>query len=312
VKRWLVLIAVALPAFAQHATSVATIGMTVADADRSIAFYRDVLSFEKISDVERMGEDVERETGVFGARIRVVTMRIGNESIELTEFLTPKGRPIPVDSRSNDRWFQHIAIVVSDMDRAYARLRAARVEHVSTAPQRIPDSNKAAAGIRAFYFRDPDEHNLEVIFFPAGKGDPRWQSANGRLFLGIDHTALVVSSTDASLRFYRDLLGLRVAGESENSGTEQEHLNLVRGAHLHISGLRAPAGPGVEFLDYLAPRDGRALDGERPNDIVHWQTTIAVDDLAGVTQRLREARAGFIAETVVRDPDGHAIRLTQR
>ncbi len=286
--------------------------MTVSNADRSIAFYRDVLSFEKVSDEEKLGEDIERATGVFGARVRVVTMRLGNESIELTEYLTPKGRPIPAGSRSNDRWFQHIAIVVSDMDRAYAQLRAAKVEHVSTAPQRIPGTNKAAAGIRAFYFRDPDEHNLEVIFFPNGKGDPRWQAANGRLFLGIDHTALVVSNTDASLRFYRDLLGLRVAGESENFGTEQEHLNLVSGAHLHISGLRAQAGPGVEFLDYLSPRDGRALDSESPNDVVYWQTTLRVDDLNAMMRRLHEARVAFIAENVVRDPDGHAIRLMQQ
>ncbi len=308
----LLVFALAFPLFAQHVTNVQTIGMTVADADRSIAFYRDVLSFEKVSDEEKLGDDVERSTGVFGARVRVVTMRLGNESIELTEYLTPKGRPIPTDSRSNDRWFQHIAIVVSDMDRAYARLRSAKVEHVSTAPQRIPDTNKAAAGIRAFYFRDPDEHNLEVIWFPSGKGDPRWQSTNGRLFLGIDHTALVVSNTDASLRFYRDLLGLRVAGESENFGTEQEHLNLVAGAHLHISGLRAPAGPGVEFLDYLTPRDGRALDVERSNDVVHWQTTLLVDDVAAMTRRMHDAHVAFIADNLVRDPDGHAIRLMQR
>ena len=71
----------------------------------------------------------------------------------MTEYLTPRGRPIPVDSRSNDQWFQHIAIVVSDMDKAYQQLRAHKVQHTSTGPQRIPDWNKAAAGIKAFYFR---------------------------------------------------------------------------------------------------------------------------------------------------------------
>ena len=80
----------------------------------------------------------------------------------------------------------------------------------------IPTSNKAAAGIRAFYFKDPDGHNLEVIYFPPEKGDPRWQNANGKLFLGIDHTAIVVEDTTRSLKFYRDLLGLKLAGESMN------------------------------------------------------------------------------------------------
>jgi hypothetical protein len=74
--------------------------------------------------------------------------------IELTKYLTPKGKPIPIDFRSNDRWFQHIEIAVSEMDRAYQRLRQFKVQHSSTAPQRISESNKAAAGIRAFYFKD--------------------------------------------------------------------------------------------------------------------------------------------------------------
>ena len=99
----------------------------------------------------------------------------------------------------------------------------------------------------------------------------RWRSCNflrtrarrsgtghtDKLFLGIDHTAIVVWDTDASLKFYRDLLGMHVAGESENYGTEQEHLNNVFGAHLRITALRGASGPGIELLEYLAPRDGR-------------------------------------------------------
>ena len=36
------------------------------------------------------------------------------------------------------------------------------------------------------------------------------------MFLGIDHTAIAVDDTNVSLRFYRDTLGMQVAGESEN------------------------------------------------------------------------------------------------
>jgi hypothetical protein len=72
----------------------------------------------------------------------------------LTEHLRNKGRAIPADSRSFDHWFQHIAIVVSDMDAAYEHLRRAKVKHVSTAPQTLPAWNKDAGGIKAFYFRD--------------------------------------------------------------------------------------------------------------------------------------------------------------
>src|SRR5262245_34513425 len=86
--------------------AVGAVAMTVGNLERSIAFYSDVLGFEKVSDVEVWGEDYERYQGIFGLRMRVVRMRLGGEAIELTEYLTPRGRPIPVDSRSHDRWFQ--------------------------------------------------------------------------------------------------------------------------------------------------------------------------------------------------------------
>src|SRR5919198_6386712 len=110
-------------------------------------------------------------------------------------------------------------------------LRLNKVEHATSGPQRLSDWNRNAVGVSAFYFRDPDGHPLEILQFPAGKGLAKWHDSRGRLFLGIDHTAIVVRSTERSLAFYRDLLGLPVAGHSENYGPEQERLNNVPGAH---------------------------------------------------------------------------------
>jgi len=315
-------------ALAQLVKSVDAVGMTVSDMDRSAEFFSKVLSFEKVSDIEVAGSEYERLQGVFGARMRIVRMRLGDEIIELTEYLAPRGRPIPADSRSNDRWFQHIAIVVSDMDKAYQELRAHKVHHTSTSPQRIPDWNKAAAGIKAFYFKDPDGHNLELIYFPSGKENPKWQQTNGRLFLGIDHTAIAVSDTDQSLQFYRDSLGMKLAGESENYGPEQEHLNGVFGSRVRINGLRAEAGPGIEFLDYLTPRDGRAAPPDtRANDLWHWQTALRVNRADKAAQKLNTKLVRFVSAGVVtlptralgiakgflvRDPDGHGLQLTEK
>jgi catechol 2,3-dioxygenase-like lactoylglutathione lyase family enzyme len=256
------------------AIAVESVGMTVSDMDRAVDFYTSVLTFEKTFDRELSGREYELLTGVFGARARVVGLRLGAEVIELTEFLAPRGRRIPADARANDLTFQHIAMIVSDMDRAYSRLRQHGVPHASSGPQRLPDWNVNAGGIRAFYFRDPDGHFLEVLQFPPGKGDARWHLGD-RLFLGIDHTAIVVGDSDRSLALYRDVLGLRVAGTSENYDIEQEHLNNVFGARLRITTLRAPAGPGIELLEYLAPRDGRPAPTDlKANDLAHWQTTL--------------------------------------
>jgi catechol 2,3-dioxygenase-like lactoylglutathione lyase family enzyme len=307
--------------------AVESIGMTVSDMDRAVEFYS-ALTFQEVSNIEVLGDEFEHLEGVFGARIRMVRMQLGNEYVDLTQYLAPPGRPIPVDSRSNDLWFQHIAIVVRDMDQAFKKLRALKVQFVSTGPQTLPPSIKAAAGIKAFYFRDPDGHNLEIIYFPQGKGDPRWQETTDKLFLGIDHTAIGISNTDASLKFYRDLLGLRKAGESENFGTEQEHLNQVFGVHLRITGMRADSGPGIEFLEYITPSDGRPRPPDvRANDILHWQTMVVTDDIDFLAKKLRDAhirfvspgvvvmqkgKAGFSKGALVSDPDGHSVLLIQK
>ena len=308
--------------------AVDAIGITVEDADAEIEFFSKVLSFEKISDVEVAGEEYERLQGVFGVRMRVVRMRLGDEFIELIEYLAPRGRPIPADSRSNDRWFQHVAIITSDMDRAYQVLRQNKVQHASPGPQTLPAWNKNAGGIKAFYFKDPEGHVLEVLQFPEGKGNPKWHVPSDRLFLGIDHTAVVIADTDESLRFYRDTLGMRVAGESENYGVEQERLNNVFGARLRISALRAGRGPGIELLEYLSPRDGRPYPQEaKTNDLYSWQTRLAVREADRAAQTLRGQKYHFVSSGVislaaseheaaksflVRDPDGHVMQLIEK
>src|ERR1051325_10781801 len=193
---------------------VGAIGLTVGDLDREVEFFTKVLSFEKVSEAKTAVGAADDLLGLNGTQLRTAELRLGGERITLTEHLTGKGRPIPADSRSFDRWFQHLAIVVRDMDKAYERLRAHKVKHVSTAPQTLPAWNKDAGGIKAFYFHDPEEHVLEIIWFPPDKGDPKWQphaagtlpaagkaapggeDAGNTLFLGIDHTPIVVRDTD--------------------------------------------------------------------------------------------------------------------
>ena len=305
-----------------------TVGFTVADMDRAIEFYTRVLPFTKSADFDVSGRPFELLAGVFGAHARVVRLELGDERIELTHYRAPRGRSIPEDFRPNDRAFQHIAIIVRNMDAAYAHLRRHGIEHASSGPQRLPDWNPQAGGIKAFYFRDPDRHFLEILEFPPGKGLPKWHGGAERLFLGIDHTAIVVSNTEASLGFYRDTLGLRVAGESENHDVEQEHLNGVFGARVRITALRAAHGPGVELLEYLAPRDGRAAPHDlRANDVAHWETTLVTDSLAPLLPLARAHRVtlvspgpidaatvaqGFRAGALMRDPDGHGMRVVVR
>ncbi len=310
---------------------IESVGFTVSEMDRAVDFYTRVLPFKKNSDTEVWGADVETLSGVFGARVRVVRLQLGDEILELTEYLTPQGRPIPIDSRNNDRWFQHLAIVVGDLDQAYQILRRHKVRYASTAPQTLPAYLKQAAGIKAFYFKDFDNHILELIEFPPGKGTPKWRELardKNKLFLGIDHTAIVVEDTKRSLEFYRDLLHLKISGESENYGAEQEHLNNVRGARLRITSLQTPhAGIGVELLQYLAPTHGKPFPKDtQANDLWHWQTSFVSTGLNDSVAVLERHKIDFISSGIVsieikslafekgllvRDPDGHAVRFIQ-
>lgn len=314
-----------IAAFSQ-VKNVETVGFTVKDMDRSVKFYTEVLGFQKISDEELLGEEIETLKGVFGIHIRIVRMKLGDEVIELTDYLTAGGRTIPEDAKSNDLSFQHIAIVVSDMEKAYTQVRKYHIEFVSTAPQTLPKSIPGAEGIKAFYFQDPDQHNLELISFPKGKGQDKWQQSGGKLFLGIDHTAIGISNTDNSHSFYNTLLGIERKGDSWNKGNEQEHLNNVKGASLHITGYRAAKGIGVEFLEYLIPGPGKKYPSDtRADDLWYWQTTFVVDDAHAVFEKLKSSGISLVSEPVhltynqrhciaftAKDPDGHAVLILQK
>ena len=181
--------------------------------------------------------------------------------------------------------------------------------------------------IKAFYFKDPDGNHLEILQFPPGRGAARWHAPGDELFLGIDHTAIVVRDTLPELGFFEGALGLAVQGSSENHGIEQERLSNVFGARLLITSLGAAAGPAVEFLDYLAPATGRPtpLDSQA-NDLWYWHVTMTTPDIAALETRLSAAGARFVSAGIVEmpadalglgrallalSPSGHAILAFQ-
>jgi len=204
-----------------------------------------------------------------------------------------------------------------------------RVGQISLEPQRIPETNVAAAGIIALKFCDPDKHALELIWFPADKGSEHWRRRTDRLFLGIDHTAITVSDTEQSLKFYRDLLGLKLGGSSLNTGITQERLDGVANPRVRVTAVMPEKSPPfVEFLHYESPSDGRPIPRDTTSvDLWHWQTLLVVEDVAAAATALRAAGVrfvsldvvdvpdstlGFSRAVMVTDPDGHAVRLVQR
>ena len=293
--------------------AVASVGIIVSEMERSLDFYTTVLSCQKVSDITVTGDEFDRLYGLVNVRVRLVKLKLGEEIIDLIEFLSPKGKPIPTDSQSHDLWFQHIAIVVRDMEKAYQHLRQHWVTQTSLNPQTLPEWNPVAGGIESFYFKDIDGHNLELIHFPADKGDPKWQDSTELLFLGIDHTAIVVANTAASLVFYSDRLGMKLQQQSQNFGLEQERLSGVSGVRVQISSLKAPTGLGIELLEYQLPNHGRQIPANtQANDLWCWQIMIVIEDAIVPSNSNSEFILEFNQSLIIPDPDGHSVRLVKQ
>lgn len=294
------------------------ISRTVSDLDRAVAFYRDALDFEVIREATHDTAAWVELMGVAGARTRAVTLRLGLQELELVAF-TPHGRPYPVLSDAADLCFQHIAIVVSDMDAAFAGLcRHAFIPISEDGPQPLPPRS---GSVTAYKFRDPDRHPLELIQFPVGSGDPAWQQKS-RVFLGIDHSAIDVANIEASVDFYTRVLGFAVASRTLNRGPAQQRLDRLRGDLVDVVALQpAMAGPPhVELLGYRQPRGRTSSAGTRSNDVVADRLVLQVEDLPALVEALRAEKVEFVSPGIVtmqgdrqaalvRDPSGHCLLL---
>ncbi|HKW53704.1 MAG TPA: VOC family protein [Stellaceae bacterium] len=298
---------------------IARFSLTTADAERLAAFYGDALGFERVAAEERGGRGFARLMGIDEARARVALLRLGRQEVELVAFAAP-GEPYPAEVAGNDLAFQHMAIVVSDMQAAYARLRekGGWTPITRPEPQRLPASS---GGVAAFKFRDPEGHPLELLEFPAGSVPPAWQgAAEAGPCLGIDHSAISVRDTARSVAFY-ERLGFAVTAWSLNRGIEQERLDGVPGAVVEVTALGYPGAvpPHLELLSYRipAPRPAARL---RSNDVAATRLVLEVDELPELARRLESASAAVVSSGVVsndrgrravllRDPDGHALCL---
>lgn len=315
------------------------IGFTSGDSQATATFLAHCLGFQPQAEPLILeGGPYAELVGLPGARFQLLRLAIGAELLEITEVLDPgpgarQGRPIPADSRSNDLWFQHICLVVAAIEPVLERLRpliaaGTLPPPISSAPQRLPDWNAAAAGIVAYKLRDPDGHPLELLQFPPDKGEARWHSggADGPV-LGIDHSAIGIADSPASRRFYGEAIGLQLAGDGVNSGPEQDQLDGLEGTRVQIGSLRCPSGAGVEGLDYREPGGGRPMPQDLgPQDAAHWQLRFRLATLDGVAERVEACGGRLISAGImelgeqapligarralqVADPDGHRLQL---
>jgi catechol 2,3-dioxygenase-like lactoylglutathione lyase family enzyme len=131
-------------------------GISVANMERSLGFYRDLLGLELIFDSDV--DDVEPLNAVVGmdkARGRVTWLRAGDTMIELWQWDHPEGRPLPADYRPADRGVTHYALEVDDVDELYQRIVAAGYP---------ANSEPLDLGLhKTTYVRGPDGEIIEIL-----------------------------------------------------------------------------------------------------------------------------------------------------
>jgi catechol 2,3-dioxygenase-like lactoylglutathione lyase family enzyme len=294
---------------------IARISFTSAEVRLLADFYRDALGFEPLGSAEPLGP---------GNRgMRAIALRLGEQILELVAF-RDAGKPYPSDVAVNDLRFQHIAIVVSDMTAAYARLCACggwtSITH--SGPQCLPEGS---GGVTAFKFRDPEGHPLELLAFSAAAAPRAWRrGVRSGLFLGIAHSAIGAADTTRSVAFYENLLGFTMAGQTLNAGVEQARLDNLEAPVVQVTSLfsSVPSFPHLELLCYRHPlpcNSPRLAD----NDVAATRLVIEIckDKLAEISNIMQQAgdelgsgaavAPGGKAVPLIRDPDGHLLVLIE-
>jgi catechol 2,3-dioxygenase-like lactoylglutathione lyase family enzyme len=132
---------------------------TVSNLERTVAFFRDALRFEVVSQAPRDPKIISQVTGIEGAQVMIAYVRGPGHYLELIEYLGPENRNRYVP-RPCDVGFAHVAFDVDDIDAAIAAAGRYAIQPISD-PATI-DRGPNAGG-KVAYLRDPDGITIEFI-----------------------------------------------------------------------------------------------------------------------------------------------------
>jgi catechol 2,3-dioxygenase-like lactoylglutathione lyase family enzyme len=138
------------------------VNIVVSDMERAERFYGGLLGLRRGFERLLEGEWIERVTGLAGARAHCVFYEpeFGGR-VELLQYLSPTGKPLPPNRLPYTPGLRHVAFEVHDLDALCDRLQEAGVQLISP-PIEVPFRVADAGRKRLCYFHDPDGVLLEV------------------------------------------------------------------------------------------------------------------------------------------------------
>ncbi len=139
-------------------TDINHVSFTVSNLDTSVKYYRDVLGLKVIDISERSSSFASKATGIPGARLKIAYLSVNNCSVELIQYLSPKGKKI--DTSTCNIGSAHLCFNVDKIKELVKRIKEDGGKIISE-PLKIPGGpNK---GKLMFYAEDPDSNTLEFI-----------------------------------------------------------------------------------------------------------------------------------------------------
>ena len=143
---------------------VTHVGVGVSDLERSVRFYRDLLGFVRLAELEIGGEPTDTLLELEGSQLHAVYLERDGLRLELLHFAAPARKRARVPHAMDDLGFTHLSIRVSDLDGVVRDLRAAGVAVREKTRLDFPEVGAAAVMVE-----DPDGLRIELVQAP---GDP--------------------------------------------------------------------------------------------------------------------------------------------
>jgi len=134
-------------------------GFTVANIERSLVFWQDVLGFKLSHRAHHTGDLASEVTGVPGAEISIAVLKSPGHRIELLEYHAPPDRK-RVYLRPCDVGSVHVALTVDNLDAVLSTIAGSGWKAAGK-PQTLKSGPNA--GKRVVYIRDPDGTTIEFM-----------------------------------------------------------------------------------------------------------------------------------------------------
>lgn len=300
---------------------------SVADLDKTVAFYRDGLRLPlvgpngkpvtELPKPEPLNEDLSKFTDTHGAKFRNAILSVPGAgfTFELTEFTgVPRKQSIP---RMQDPGAETLVLNVRDVDAALAGVKkyGGSVLSIGGEPMKIGGENSKS---RSVFVRDPDGFMLEIA---AIKPLPKTTAPASSNVVG-GRIGITIKDTDQTMKFYHDVLGFETKPAAPDFQTNPTIATLIdaKGAHWRISSAKVPGSPvNFELLEFKdvkrKPFDPRVPDTGSPavsihvKDVEATMKAVAASGGSIVTRGGEPVKLGPAMGVFVRDPNGLLLEL---